>query len=330
MTPELVVAASALGAVCLYLLMQPRGRAVRVGAALVGLALFGWVLVNLRRAFGEPAPDIQPDPFMLAAASIVLIGAIRVVTHTRPVYCALYFILVVLASAALFLLLGAEFMAFALIIVYAGAILITYLFVLMLAQQAEAPGDVRGQADYDLSPREPGAAVIVGGLILAVLLGTIVMGAPSIPPPPLDEQRVAEAWRELERMPDQFRAAVLDVQPDFAWPPVADANGHRIRSEDGRAFVIGPVGSGSELQRVELPEAAMPSNIQRVGWALVAKFPASLELAGVILLLAMFGAVVLARRQIELGEDEKRAAAGLPRLADDEDAGPFLTGATSR
>ena len=36
-----------------------------------------------------------------------------------------------------------------------------------------------------------------------------------------------------------------------------------------------------------------------------------LELAGVILLMAMFGAVVLARRQIELGDDERRKAAGM-------------------
>ena len=40
-------------------------------------------------------------------------------------------------------------------------------------------------------------------------------------------------------------------------------------------------------------------------------FPVSLELAGVILLMAMFGAVVLARRQIELGEDEIRESAGM-------------------
>mgnify|MGYP007048891253 CR=1 FL=1 len=62
---------------------------------------------------------------------------------------------------------------------------------------------------------------------------------------------------------------------------------------------------------VELPIAALPTNTQLVGWALVAVFPVSLEIAGVILLMAMFGAVVLARRQIDLSEDEVRVAAGL-------------------
>ncbi|MEZ6317615.1 MAG: NADH-quinone oxidoreductase subunit J [Phycisphaerales bacterium] len=45
----------------------------------------------------------------------------------------MYFILTILATAGLLLILSAEFMAFALVIIYAGAILITYLFVIMLA-----------------------------------------------------------------------------------------------------------------------------------------------------------------------------------------------------
>jgi hypothetical protein len=52
----------------------------------------------------------------------------------------------------------------------------------------------------------------------------------------------------------------------------------------------------------------------------VAVFPVSLEIAGVILLMAMFGAVVLARRQIDLSEDEVRVAAGLQPLLEDEDS----------
>ena len=46
----------------------------------------------------------------------------------------------------------------------------------------------------------------------------------------------------------------------------------------------------------------------------------SLEVAGVILLMAMFGAVVLARRQIDLGEDELRVAAGMTPLLEDEES----------
>ena len=68
------------------------------------------------------------------------VGAIRVVTHPKPVYSALYFVLTVFASAGLFVLLWAEFMAAALVLIYAGAILVTYVFVIMLAAEAPPPG----------------------------------------------------------------------------------------------------------------------------------------------------------------------------------------------
>jgi NADH:ubiquinone oxidoreductase subunit 6 (subunit J) len=54
---------------------------------------------------------------------------------------------VVIASAGLLLLLEAEFMAFALIIVYAGAILITYMFVLILRTKLTI------QMNFQLKPR---------------------------------------------------------------------------------------------------------------------------------------------------------------------------------
>jgi len=69
---------------------------------------------------------------------------------------------------------------------------------------------------------------------------------------------------------------------------------------------------------VTLDGDAAPTNSEALGHALVAEFPVSLELAGVILLMALFGAVVLARRQMELAEDERRAAAGLPRIGNDD------------
>ena len=83
------------------------------------------------------------------------------------------------------------------------------------------------------------------------------------------------------------------------------------------------IDQGIDPQTVRLPDSASPENIELVGLALIKKFPVSLELAGVILLMAMFGAVVLARRQIELSEDEKRMAAGMvPLSADEGDLGP--------
>ena len=108
-------------------------------------------------------------------SAIAIVGAIRVVTHVRPVYSALYFVLTVLASAGLFILLWAEFMAAALVIVYAGAILVTYVFVIMLASQS-SPSDSDGEAglaEYDRVSREPVVACAVGFGMMGVLLFVI-------------------------------------------------------------------------------------------------------------------------------------------------------------
>jgi NADH-quinone oxidoreductase subunit J len=243
------------------------------------------------------------------------------ITSRRPVYCALYFVLVVLASAALFLLLEAEFMAFALVIVYAGAILITYLFVLMLAQQAPQEGGESAQAEYDVNPREPLAAVLVGFILMAVLGDMVFAGPIGMPRPRVSgAEAAAEAWRDLAALPGQLRQTVAARHPNFNWPPTMQQGAESyLTIAGGAAFVTGTERGSDVMQDFELGGEDQPTNVQRVGVALVRKFPVSLELAGVILLMAMFGAVILARRQIELGEDEKRAAAGLRRLGVDRD-----------
>jgi NADH-quinone oxidoreductase subunit J len=227
---------------------------------------------------------------------------------------------VVLSSAGLFLLLEAEFLAFALIIVYAGAILITYLFVLMLAQQPPDPDHPEGGAEYDISPREPAAGALVGFIMLALLSRMIFMGAGELPVPDAEAAQAA-AWRQLEQMPEQLRALIAEsgeAEVSLGWGQESAID----VAADGSAMVRYELADG-QRKALTLPEDAMPENIQRVGLGLILKFPVSLELAGVILLMAMFGAVILARRQIELTEEEKREAAGLRRLGHfDEPAAP--------
>jgi NADH-quinone oxidoreductase subunit J len=264
--------AAAIGAAGLLLVLRPGRAAVRRAGAVVGLAGFGMLLAEGLKLAG-PAEGSIATPFLMAFAAVGVIGAVRVITHPRPVFAAIYFILTVLSAGATFLVLDAEFLAFALIIVYAGAILITYLFVLMLAHQS--PDDEIGHIgaeDYDRVPREPFVAVLLGFFLLASLGAAIERG------PELARENAASAAARLELR----KAEVARAMPRLA---------------------------------AALPEGAKAadsvSNVQMVGMDLVAKYPASLELAGVVLLMAMFGAVVLARRQIELGEDERRKAAGL-------------------
>ena len=73
------------------------------------------------------------DVLFVFAALLALYSALRVVTSGKVLYAALYLVMLVLAVAVLVLLLAAPFLAAALVLVYAGAILVVYIFVIMLA-----------------------------------------------------------------------------------------------------------------------------------------------------------------------------------------------------
>jgi len=141
-----------------------------VGMLLLGFGMLTLAVIAICAVFGGPLPGI--GPYFWIFSVIAVIGAIRVITHPRPVYSALYFVLTVFASGGLFILLSADFLAAALILIYAGAILITYVFVIMLA--AQATGDagrsaLSGLAEYDLNSREPLAATCVGFILLGLM-----------------------------------------------------------------------------------------------------------------------------------------------------------------
>ncbi len=321
LTPYALYLAGAVGAAGLYLLLRPGPKQIRIAGTLVALAGAALLVLEVLRGLPNLPGDVPVFPVVLGF--IALAGAVRMVTHPKPVFAALYFILVVIASAGLFLMLQAEFMAFALIIVYAGAILITYMFVLMLAHQVPNDGDVEGGSLYDRVPREPLSAILVAFLMLATLTNTFFGRGSELRTGQLAAdatQASARAWTDLEKLPRRLAEVVRSVDPEAAVAP--DANGHSIEiRDDGVAMVrvtTKDLSGASAVRRVELPASALPTNTQAVGLALVSRFPASLELASVILLMAMFGAVVLARKQIELGEDERREAAGMRRLSVDE------------
>jgi NADH-quinone oxidoreductase subunit J len=65
-------------------------------------------------------------------AAILLLAAGRVVTARNPVHSALFLVLAFVTSAVLWMLLQAEFLAIALILVYVGAVMVLFLFVVMM------------------------------------------------------------------------------------------------------------------------------------------------------------------------------------------------------
>ena len=292
------------GAIGLYLLMRGTRGSVRGIGTIIALGGLAWLLTAIMESIeGSLGSTIPP----LLFGTIAVMSAVRVITHRRPVFAALYFVLVVVASAGLFLMLHAEFMAFALIIVYAGAILITYLFVLMLAQQSPTDATDEGSAWYDRTPREPALAVLAGFILLATLVEAMNNSRAQHFEQGVEQVAVRaeqQPWDALASMPRELMRNAVLVEPE-----VVEILG-KPELENGQAFLPVRLGSGTET-RIILPESSLPSNTRMVGLSLVAEFPVSLELAGVILLMAMFGAVVLCRKQIELGEDEAHQAAGL-------------------
>ena len=67
-----------------------------------------------------------------ALSTVLLAAAIGVITARNPVYAALFLILAFVASAVLWLLLEAEFLAIVLVLVYVGAVMVLFLFVVMM------------------------------------------------------------------------------------------------------------------------------------------------------------------------------------------------------
>jgi NADH-quinone oxidoreductase subunit J len=65
-------------------------------------------------------------------AVILVLSALRVITTRNPVYSALFLVLAFFTSAALWVLLQAEFLAITLVLVYVGAVMVLFLFVVMM------------------------------------------------------------------------------------------------------------------------------------------------------------------------------------------------------
>ena len=243
--------------------------------------------------------DDRPSVYFWIFAAISLVGSVRVVTHDKPVYSALYFVLTVFSTAGLFVLLYAEFMAVALITIYAGAILVTYTFVIMLAADA-APAGKRPEdaakeflAEFDARSRAPWSAGAVGFLLMGVLLFVIFDRAPQtlLPRMSLTDAKyltpIEAGARPTSEMGAETAGGELAQGPAAADVGVAAAEADVVRgdlySSENRVGYSGEVGRGG---------------IQVLGIYLFTRQMVALQIAGLILTVAMVGAIVIARKQV--------------------------------
>ena len=157
-----LLAPVALGGLAIWLLLPRDGNRAWGLGTLLGVV----AMVLLGRHFHQPATATLFDTLFYVFGGGAVVSGAMMITHRNPVYAALWFAVVTMCTCGLFLLNSAPFLAAATVIVYAGAIVVTFLFVIMLAQQA-------GAAGYDRRASQPALATIGGCILLAALLFTL-------------------------------------------------------------------------------------------------------------------------------------------------------------
>lgn len=168
---------------------------------------------------------LQPFAFYLFSI-VTLLSAALVITAKNPVHSVLFLILAFFNAGGLFVLLGAEFVAMILIIVYVGAVAVLFMFVVMMLDMGFA--DLRKGAMQYVP-----VGLVIGGVLLAELIF------------------VYSSW--------QFAP---DVAANLASPVQTEVN-----------------------------------NTESLGRLLYTDYVFAFQMAGLILLVAMIGAIVLTHRK---------------------------------
>ncbi len=165
--------------------------------------------------------------FFYLFALVTVMSGLMVITVRNPVHAVLFLILAFFNAAGLFVLLGAEFLAMILVIVYVGAVAVLFLFVVMML-------------DVEFAELRAGVTkfVGVGALVGAILLGELLL--------------VVGAWTISPQAVSQIRERI--------------------------------------------PPAETTTNTEAIGQVLYTKYVFFFELSGLILLIAMIGAIVLTLR----------------------------------
>jgi len=164
------------------------------------------------------------DAFFYLFATICAVAGVMVISARNPVHAVLFLILAFVSSAGIFILLGAEFLALILVVVYVGAVAVLFLFVVMML-------------DVDFTELRSGflSYLPIGALIGIILLIELIL--------------VLGSW---------------------AITPEVTAN------------IMTPTPPLNEL-----------SNTEALGRVLYTKYVYFFEAAGIVLLIAMIGAIVL-------------------------------------
>ena len=122
---------------------------------------------------------------------ILLVSALCVITARNPVHAALFLVLAFFTAAAIWLLLRAEFLAITLVLVYVGAVMVLFLFVVMML-------DINIERLREGFWRNLPAALVVGGLMAFEMISVLAYRVYGMPPPnekPLSYSNTKELGR---------------------------------------------------------------------------------------------------------------------------------------
>ena len=183
------------------------------------------------------------EPVFYFFAVIAVLAAVLCITQRSPVSAALWLITTMFCLAAIYVLLNAPFIAAIQVLVYAGAIMVLFLFVIMLLNVGHSRSDIRGFSYWML------ALIVVG-----------VLGSQLLPLINYTPERLTLEYTRSEAM----------ANPDMVFP--SGRAGLEATSSQG---VVGAV--------------AQP---------LFESYLVPFEITSVLLLAAIIGAVVLAKRRI--------------------------------
>ncbi len=255
-----LLAGAVLATVASLWLLLPNGRdttSARWLGALLGLAALAAFIATGRRLGG-----LGEEAVFLIVSLVAVISAAATIVSRSPVYAAIWFALSLAGVAGVLLVLGAQFLGVATIVVYAGAILVMFLFVLMLAQPA-------GLAPYDRVSNEPFLSALAGAVLLGVLslsIGRLSAGPASCCEPPT-----------------RATATPLTATPSAAAGIAAPAT-----VDTPAAPATAPVAT--------VGDPLAENHVARLGGELFGRHLVAVEAAGVLLLVALIGAIAIVSR----------------------------------
>ncbi|MEP7155134.1 MAG: NADH-quinone oxidoreductase subunit J [Betaproteobacteria bacterium] len=146
-------------------------------------------------------------------AAVLIISALRVITARNPVHAAMFLVLSFFTAAALWLLIYAEFLAITLILVYVGAVMVLFLFVVMML---DINFDKLREGFWKYLPVAATVAILMAAQMALLLWGKLNLSAPAYvgPGAPVAVSNTKELGRILYTqylLPFELAAVVLLV-----------------------------------------------------------------------------------------------------------------------